>query len=133
MFKEADKILFKKLLRKKNWSYVKYHLADLISMYSAWRYYIYGDKKDLRVAKKYIERNKVLKKSDKFQDIYINNLKSKSILYRANLNIKKAIKNHEEILNALNCFNSREVQKKKDYVTKKKLNYSVLLMDTGKS
>ena len=59
-------------------------------MYSAWRYYIYGDKKDLRVAKKYIERN-LYSKSDKFQDIYINNLKSKSILYRANLNIKKAI------------------------------------------
>ena len=82
-------------------------------MYSAWRYYIYGDKKDLRVAKKYIERNKVLKKSDKFQDIYINNLKSKSILYRANLNIKKAIKNHEEILNALNCFNSKKFKKRK--------------------
>ena len=101
-------------------------------MYSSWRYYLYGDKKDLRVAKKYIERNKILKKSDKFQDIYINNLKNQSILYRANLNIKKAIKNHEDILNALNCFNSREVQKKERLCDEEKLNYSVLLMDTGK-
>ena len=66
-----------------------------------------------------------------FQDIYINNLKNQSILYRANLNIKKAIKNHEDILNALNCFNSREVQKKERLCDEEKLNYSVLLMDTG--
>ena len=114
---KADKIfLNQNYYERKNWSYVKYHLADLIGMYSAWRYYFYGDKKDLRVAKKYIERNKVLKKTDKFKDIYINNLKNQSILYRANLNIKKAIRNHEDILDALNCFNNRELQKKRKVV-----------------
>lgn len=111
------------------------YIAHMAGALYSWSYYYSNNDDYYKLAKKYsnkiIENSKL--KSKKFDNFLTGAFKNKVIIYRARLNLKKALKNQEKVLDSLGCFQNRsEIEKKfLRRCADENSDYSVLLMDTG--
>ena len=129
--RNADKLYEKNKAYKLNdFNEIEYLIAHILGQHYSWDYYFSGKKEDLNLAEKYIKKNNKLKGTS-YNWYYVGSLRNKSTIYRADNNIKKAIKNHEQILKEFGCFKKRKKQKQEITCDGEKSNYAVLLFDTN--
>ena len=129
--RNADKLYEKnKAYKLNNFNDIEYLIAHILGQHYSWDYYFSGKKEDLNLAEKYIKKNNKLKDTS-YNWYYVGSLRNKSIIYRADNKIKKAIKNHEQILKEFGCFKKRKKQKQEITCDAEKSNYAVLLFDTN--
>ena len=111
--RNADKLYEKNKAYKLNdFNEIEYLIAHILGQHYSWDYYFSGKKEDLNLAEKYIKKNNKLKGTS-YNWYYVGSLRNKSTIYRADNNIKKAIKNHEQILKEFGCFKKRKSKSKK--------------------
>ena len=132
--KEADTLYKKAGLYNKPKSSEKY-IAHMAGQLYAWSYYYSNNNDYYKLAKKYsdtiIENSKL--NSKKFDNFLTSAFKNKVIIFRVRLNLKKALKNQEKVLESLGCFLNR-TELKKNFLKRcadENSDYSTLLMDTG--
>lgn len=111
------------------------YIAHMAGQLYAWSYYYSNNNDYYKLAKKYsnkiIENSKL--NSKKFDNFLTGAFKNKVIIYRVRLNLKKALKNQEKVLESLGCFKKRSKLKKNflERCAVENSDYSILLMDTG--
>ncbi len=132
--KKADTLYKKAGLYNRSKSNEMY-IAHMAGALYSWSYYYSNNDNYYKLAKKYsnkiIENSKL--NSKKFDNFLTSAFKNKVIIYRARLNLKKAIKNQEKVLDSLGCFQKRS-KIKKNFLKRcaiENSDYSMLLMDTG--
>jgi len=91
--------------KNKNAKWLEMYLTDSLAQIYTQHYSISNEKKSLLKANQYtnkiLENSEIKKKNYSFH--YENALKNKVFIYRAKLNIKKAIEYQEKVLNYLGC------------------------------
>ena len=93
----------------KNAKWLEMYLIDSVAQAYTQHYFISNDKKSLLKANQYTDKileNLEIKKKN-YNAHYVNALKNKVFIYKAKLNIKKAIEYQEKIFNYLGCNKTR--------------------------
>ena len=114
---------------------MEFYIAHMAGQLYSWSYYYTNNDDYYKLARKY--SNKILEnpkfKRKKFNNFVTSAFKNKVILYRSKLNLKRALKNQEKVLESLGCFQNRSELEKKFLrrCADENSDYSVLLMDTG--